>query len=183
MSKVVRISGNTYERMQKIAKPLDDTPDTVIQRLLDSYEGKKFGERKKTESSENRNVIILEAENPIDLTHSKIHEGKFGGIKVKNWFELVSVAHKVGLKELGSFNELRKMTISNIVEGDKVDSGYKPIKGADISIQGANANMSWISALKIAKRLKKPVKIEFRWRHKSSAKYPNKKGMLEWSPD
>ncbi len=38
---VVRISDPVYERLQQLATPFVDTPDTVIQRLLDSYEDAK----------------------------------------------------------------------------------------------------------------------------------------------
>lgn len=41
MMPVVRISDPVYERLQQLAAPFVDTPDTVIQRLLDSYEAAK----------------------------------------------------------------------------------------------------------------------------------------------
>jgi len=184
MSKVVRISENTYQRMQKIAKPFDDTPDTVIQNLLDFYEKEKLGKKPKQSTSTNKDdPMILEVENPSDLTHTKVWEGHFNNKTVRNWRELVSVAHRTALNKLGSFSELRKLSISNIVEGVKEESGFKPIDGTNISIQGANANSSWDSALIIAKRLNMPLRMKFKWRNKKGVSHPHKTGILEWKPN
>src|SRR5437870_894320 len=40
MSGVIRISADVFERLQKHAEPLVDTPADVISRLLDSYDGR-----------------------------------------------------------------------------------------------------------------------------------------------
>ncbi len=39
MSKIVRISDEIFERLQNYAEPFIDTPSTVIEKLLDYYEG------------------------------------------------------------------------------------------------------------------------------------------------
>jgi hypothetical protein len=38
MSRVVRISETSFQRLQKLAVPLEDTPSSVIERLLDFYD-------------------------------------------------------------------------------------------------------------------------------------------------
>lgn len=38
MSRVIRISENTFQRLQRVAVPLEDTPASVIERLLDFYD-------------------------------------------------------------------------------------------------------------------------------------------------
>ena len=38
MSKVVRIPETIYQRLQKLAVPLEDTPASVIEKLLDFHE-------------------------------------------------------------------------------------------------------------------------------------------------
>jgi hypothetical protein len=40
MSRVVRISETSFQRLQKLAVPLEDTPSSVIERLLDFYDSK-----------------------------------------------------------------------------------------------------------------------------------------------
>jgi len=180
MSKVIRISENTYQRLQKIATPFDDTPDTAILKLLDFYESEKSDKQVKQSETRKSGVILLDPENPSDLTHTKILEGYFDDVSVRNWKELVNVAHKRALNDLGSFDELRKISISNIYAGEKIENGYKLIEGTNISIQGANANQSWNSALKIAKKLGQPIEMKFMWRDKKGAIYPNQPGILKW---
>ena len=44
MMPVIRISDNTMEKLQKFAVPLVDTPDSVIQRLIEMVEGNSSNE-------------------------------------------------------------------------------------------------------------------------------------------
>lgn len=183
MSKVVRISENTYQRLQNIATPFDDTPDTAILKLLDFYENQNQSTGKRYSESVKSGVKILNPDKPSDLTHTKVLEGLFDDTSVRNWRDLVTAAHKKALNELGTFEELKKVSISNIRQGNKRENGYKLIDGTNVSIQGANANQSWNSALKIAKRLNIPVEMKFMWRDKKGAIHPNQPGLLKWSPD
>ena len=180
MSKVVRISDETYQLMQEFAKPFDDTPDTVIRKVLEFYASKHSNNKLKKVNFSEDEILVLDIDKPTDLTHTKVLNGSFDNENIRNWRELVSVAHKKALNKLGTVDNLKKITTANIVEGEKVDNGYKPIAGTNISMQGANANNSWSRALNIAKRLNTPIKIEFKWRDKKSAKYPNRKGVLKW---
>jgi len=45
MSKVIRISEKTFRRLQKLAKPLVDTPSDVIGKLLDEHESRLMAEK------------------------------------------------------------------------------------------------------------------------------------------
>jgi len=182
MSKVIRISENTYQRLQNIATPFDDTPDTTILKLLDFYENKDHSTDERHSETMKSGVIILNPTNPSDLTHTKVLEGIFDDTSVRNWRDLVNEAHKRALNELGSFEELKKISISNIYKGDKRENGYKLIEGTNVSIQGANANQSWASALKIAKRLNLFIEMKFMWRDKKGAIHPNQPGLLKWAP-
>ncbi len=180
MSKVVRISDETYQLMQQFAKPFDDTPDTVLRKVLEFYASKHSTNNLKKVNFSEDEILVLDVDKPTDLTHTKVLNGSFAKENIRNWKELVSVAHKIALNELGTLYNLKKVTTANIFEGEKVNNGYKPIAGTNISMQGASANNSWSCALKIAKKLNTPIKIEFKWRDKKGARYPNRKGILKW---
>jgi hypothetical protein len=49
MSRVVRISETSFQRLQKLAVPLEDTPSSVIERLLDFYDSESNRDTHKKE--------------------------------------------------------------------------------------------------------------------------------------
>ena len=61
MSKEIKIADLIFERLQKLAKPLIDTPETVIRRLLDHYESSPNQEGKREFSTTEDNAALLAA--------------------------------------------------------------------------------------------------------------------------
>lgn len=185
MSRVIRVSETTYRRLEQHVTGFGDNPDTVIERLLDYYEDdsdKENGNQRREGSGQNA-PLELEPDHPGDLTHTKVLEGYFGEERVSNWKELMHTAHSIAYGTLGSFNKLREVTEANIEKGEHTESGFDPVLGAPISIQGANANNSWQNAFRLAKELKVPIEMTFRWRNKKKALHPGKKGKLSWAPN
>ncbi len=188
MSPVIRISDKIFKRLQKYAKPLVDTPGSVIEKILDHYENcndnlnTDEGLNNEVGNEVKNNLIILDPENPLDLTHTKIISANYGSHNVDRWNKLVDIAHIEAMKVTNSFEELKNISISQISNGKKLDKGFRYLEKINISVQGENANKTWISALNLAKHFKKNVKILFIWRSNKKSLYPSKKGLLEWKP-
>ncbi len=127
-------------------------------------------------------VKNLSPEEPGDLTHTKIINGCFGKDPVKNWNHLVYVAHASALPYFGSISKLQKASQSNVVEGQRSESGYHNYRDLGISIQGANANNSWSNALWLANKTNSSIEILFEWRENKKALYPGERGKLIWEP-
>lgn len=185
MSHVIRVSETTYRRLEQHVTGFGDNPDTVIERLLDYYEDDcdKENRNQRRESGGQNGPLELNPDDPGDLTHTKVLEGYFGDEGVSNWKELMHTAHSIAYGTLGSFNDLREITDANIEKGEHTESGFAPVLGAPISIQGANANTSWQNAFRLAKELKVPIEMRFRWRNKKKALHPGEKGKLSWTPN
>ena len=67
MSKVIRISDETFSRLQNLAEPLVDTPASVIEKLLDEYEStlskNKSGEKMESYNPKsNHNLFLVPAD-------------------------------------------------------------------------------------------------------------------------
>ena len=174
MSKVIRLNENTYRRLESLIHGFDDTPDAIVQRLLDHYEGSS--KQPLVNSSHTNNEVAP------DLTHTKIIDGHFAGTKFKKWSELLHLAHKKAFDTMESFDKLSAESLSNLELGETTESGFKPVSGTPFSIQGASANDSWKSALHLAKLLDVPVYAEVRWREKAGAFRPGGSETLNWSP-
>ncbi|MBM4137396.1 MAG: hypothetical protein FJ241_11270 [Nitrospira sp.] len=186
MSQVIRISESIYERLESMARGFD-TPGSVIERLLEFYE-KNHTSVVSPLNSTPTNVVsqgsfkTLNPDNPSNLSHTKILEGRFGNERVENWMQLLYVAHKCALGYYGNFEALRKATQSNIVKGSLSEKGYREYPGIGISIQGEDSNNSWRNALHLAREINSDIEVVLQWRNSNKAAYPGQKGKLIWEP-
>lgn len=186
MSQVIRISESVYDRLESLAKGFDN-PGSVIERLLEFYE-KNHSPVLSPVKSIPTNVIHHDSvktpnpDNPGNLSHTRILEGRFGAERVKNWIQLVYVAHKYASGYYGDFETLRKATQSNIVEGSLSESGYHEYPDIGISIQGENSNNSWRNALHLAREINSHIEVLLQWRNNDKAAYPGQKAKLVWEP-
>jgi hypothetical protein len=176
----VSLTPKTFERLQRLAKPFVDTPETVIARLLDLHEGQQGQALAGAEPP--RGTRRFDPLDAPDLTHTKLVAAEIDGKPARNWNALVDIAHRLAAQALKSYDALRDATQSHIVRGKKTDSGFHYLPDIDASIQGIDADLAWRNTLHLARRLKVPVRVEFEWRDKPGAAYPGKHGVLEWVP-
>jgi len=187
MAPVIRISQRTYEKLQLLAKPFTDTPDSVISRLVDKAmsNGKPDPQHGVPDDNPERKPVVLEANDPGELKYTRVRSAKFGEIELHRptWNGLLREAHKVALSELGSMAELIKATGANIRAGRYENEGFHYLQEADLSIQGQDSNHSWENSLRLAKRLSVPVAVRFEWHDKQGAAHPGQIGSISWAPD
>ena len=186
MSQVIRISESIYGRLESLARGFD-TPGNVIERLLEFYEKHHSSAPSPVKSpprivTPQDPVKTLNPDNPGNLRYARILEGWFGNERVKNWMQLVYVAHKYASGYYRNFEALRKATQSNIVKGSLSESGYHEYPDIGISIQGENSNNSWRNALHLAREINSHIEIFLQWRNNDKAAYPGQKGKLIWEP-
>ncbi|MEO5914088.1 MAG: hypothetical protein ABIS50_07640 [Luteolibacter sp.] len=179
----LEIPDSLFQRLQKHAIPLVDTPLSVIERWADHFEATLPAPPTKTEptngiapSSTNR----FDPLNPPDLLHTRV-EGSFGARHFRKWNELVRLAHVEAFAKAGSFEALRAATHSQIRRGNHDgDSGYSYIPEIDISVQGVDAKHAWTYALRLAQYVKVPLRVSIHWRNNEKAAFPGETGILEW---
>src|ERR1700731_2854008 len=92
MTPVIRISDEIFQRLQLLATPLVDTPATVVQKLLDSYESHNGGFKQGTQTPERTpsmssedGVDRFDPDSPPDLTHTEVIAAKFDGVPASSW--------------------------------------------------------------------------------------------------
>lgn len=64
MTRVIRISEESFDRLKKLAIPLEDTPSTVIDRLLDWYESHASRGHSKAEKSSRSATPMKDVHDP-----------------------------------------------------------------------------------------------------------------------
>jgi len=142
----INISSATFVRLQRLAVPLVDDIETVINRLIDSYERQPQAATAVQPLPPLSNARAFDPASPPDLTHTKVLSVKFDGkllARGANWNGLMMEAIRKAAASATAAEDLKRLIIVNFVHGRKEDEGYKYMPGADISVQGQDANSSW----------------------------------------
>src|SRR5215831_19033763 len=142
----MQISSKSVKLLKELAVPLEDTVDTVIERLVRFYREHRHedgsGSMTTTRPSP-AGLLNLNPNSPPDLRHTRIVRAVFGDAELRgtNWNELVRKVVEIAYAATGrDFTKLRRMTNANIAEGHKSDEGYAPLTHLGISVQGVAAN-------------------------------------------
>jgi hypothetical protein len=184
----MRISSKSVELLKELAVPLEDTVDTVIERLVRFY--REYSHEDASGSMKPARpvaatVLNLNPHSPPDLRHTRIVKAVFGNEELRgtNWNELVRKVVEIAHGAAGrDFAKLRRMTSASMVEGHKSDAGYAPLTHLGISVQGVAANDAFRIVRDLAKKLAVPLHIIFEWRDKEGATHPGEAGQFEWRP-
>jgi len=175
----IAIEQATFERLQRHAKPLVDTTDSVLNRALDALEqqeGTPVASDKRKDSERRIDPRILP-----NLTHTKVLRASIAGKEVKspNWNLLLDQILVRAMKELGDFAELHQLCPVNMKEGRKEDEGYGYLNEVDISVQGQDANAACRTIVAAAQGLGIALDVTFMWRPKENAAHPGERARIQ----
>jgi hypothetical protein len=182
----IDISSETLELLKRLAVPfVDTTPESVIARLatdaLEAEEAPRVG------SGRVRPPDLVEVDPHFagNLAFTRVRRARFGAQEVEppKWNQLLRVAHLQARKVLGSVQALADATSARVRAGAYSGEGFRPVPGGDFSLQGLDSNLAWASSLRLAKKLNRPIEVEFEWLDKEAAAHPGKRGHLIWEPE
>lgn len=181
----ITVSDSTFGKLQKLATPFVDTPESVVARLAEAAidQSGRIG-RLRVDETAGEAAIRLDADRHESLTHARLISASVDGKELHRpkWNTMLDQLHVVGKKRLGSVDALRKVSSARIRPGRYEEEGYHFVPDADLSIQGTEANVAWDYSLGLARHLKVSITAKFEWRHKDGAAHPGKMGLLEWAP-
>lgn len=182
MSPVIRISEPVYNRLKEHAKGFVK-PSVVIDKLLDFYESNGGDAEFTQEAHTGFKFSLTKAEynpdRPPDLSHTRIIQAEFDGRSAKSWNNLVKIAFQQARRHIEYFEYL--CSIFNVVKGKETANGFHYIPEIDISIRNVEANIAWRNSYDIARKLGCAISVEFVWRNKKGALYPEQIGVLCWN--
>jgi hypothetical protein len=153
----VELTPTTFTRLQAHAVPLVDTIDTVINRLLDAYEGKSGTPIPAARSGDGDSIRQFNPNTPPDLTHTKVLEIEFDGKPLErgeaHWNGLLNAVVRKAKAKANSTAELKKLVVVNFVAGEKTNEGFRFLSDVGVSVQGQDANGAWKAACHVAQQL------------------------------
>lgn len=176
----ITIEQATFERLQRHAKPLVDSSDTVIVRALDALDRDR-GEDSPNSGQETGTERRIDPRALPNLTHTKVLDASIEGNEFSrpNWNSLLGEVLRHASRQLGSFRRLRQLSPVNMVEGQKEDEGYSYLAEINISFQGQDANGACRAIVTAAQGTGLAVEIEFMWRLKSAAAHPGERARIQ----
>lgn len=174
----ISIQETTFERLQRHARPLLDTTDSVVNRALDALE--------RLEGVSAATVGRTEPERRIDprrlpdLKHTKVLDAEIEGVTIPkpHWNLLLDTILIEAMRQVSDFSKLRQLCPVNMVQQRKEDEGYKYLGEIGISVQGQDANAACRAVLTTAQALGLGVEIGFMWRPKDGAAHPGERARL-----
>ena len=190
MTHTITISDETFSKLQALAQPLVDTIESVIITLADAELERMAvplngNSRGGSGGSRESQVLRLNPDAHENLTHARLVSATVDGrpIHKPKWNGVHGYLHILGRQRMGSFDALRQASGANLREGRYEENGYVYLPGADLSIQGVDANLAWDHCLGLARALEVKIQLRFEWRHKVGASRPGETAVLEWSPE
>lgn len=177
----IEITETDFQRLQKIAVPLIDTPSSLITKLLDTYETAHQPRSGKIVPSSRAEIKRYGSSNVPPLTHTKLMAAQFDNVAPAktSWDALVQLALTRVFKECRSAKELHRLSGANVVDGAKQDEGYKYLFASNFSYQGVSAADAAKIVVRCAKALNCNASFEFEWRNKEAAHKPGERGTVE----
>jgi hypothetical protein len=177
------INPSNFQRIQRVAIPLVDTLDTALARILDFYEN-----HAPQRAGTSMPAITIRAADPVertldpfsppDLTHTKVTAAVFRkrAVGVPTWNALLDEVIRASRRDLGTFDALNKISLTNLFDGQKTDQGYRYLADIRLSVQGQSANDAWRSVARIVRQLGYQVQVNFVWYAKEAAAFPGESG-------
>lgn len=184
MSPSIELSSATFARLQDHAVPLVDNIESVINRLVDFYEAKAGGAAPVDGSSGVNRSFAVAA--PPDLTHTKILSVKLNGKPLGHdqakWNSLLFTIVREAKARTSSDTDFHRLGISNIIEKEKNDEGYRYLPDLGISVQQRDANATWRTVSMVAQKLGLALEVVFVWRDRDGAAFPGVTGQFSIAP-
>lgn len=180
----VNLSDETFAKLQKLARPFVDTPESVIAALADDELGRRATAGSSDPATGEDRGVRLDPDKHESLTHARLLSATVDGraLHRPKWNNLLGHLHILAYQRLESFDAVRHASGANIRQGRYEENGFHYLPDIDISVQGVDANIAWDHSLGLARHLRVAIEVRFEWRSKEGAARPGQKGILAWSP-
>jgi hypothetical protein len=176
----INVSQALFAKLQAIAEPFIDTPETAIAKAVDFY----LSKNKTSVSGGGQGVsepalLVFQPDAPPNLTFTRPLSIEIEGTKLPKaklyWNPLLFEVVRLAASKTSSVSELKQMLLCNYVDGEGDQKlGYNFIPEAKLSVQGQSANPAWKTIAHLAKSLGMKLDVTFMWEDKPDAAYPTK---------
>lgn len=146
MSKVIRISIDVFERLQKYATPLVDSPSDVIKHLLDAYESRVGDSFPMADSDKGRDQIkVTNRGSLVGSSHGVVERTKSGTLSERFLKKVLLIA----LLRDGGGSE----AVTALRNTEKILEGLGALRDVDVEISSKRNNWErWETNTRFARK-------------------------------
>ena len=127
--------------------------------------------------------MMCDPNNPPSLSFTRITSASIGGQDARNWNDLADTGFRLAWQQgYTDVADIGNWSGANIRPGTYTREGFHPVRDTGLSVPGMSAPKVWEVALRIAKKLRVPIVVQFHWRDKPGAAYPGRQAMMPWTP-
>lgn len=184
----IEISNELFKRLQNIAEPFIDTPESIINRALDALENRSKSHVTKPPSKPISATTFLDTYTDLkqlpSLKHTKILDARIGEqIITGTWAESFSSTLKIAAKILNSPSEVIPLSRANIQtgRGDK-EKGFEYIPEIGLSFQRCDADVTFRHIYDLVRELDLYLKIKICWSNNPKAAFPDRSANIVIKP-
>lgn len=180
----IELPDDLFQKLQKHAVPLVDTPISVIERAIRALEegDEEPGDRAAADGPRTFNPAA-----PPNLTFTKPRSAVINGRQLPSsqayWNAIMFEVIKEAAQRGASTEDLLALITVNSQAGGRQDNGFTFIEQARLSIQGQDANGAWRQTYVIASSIGIPVEVVFAWQNNTKAAMPNTVGSFHIDGD
>ena len=128
-------------------------------------------------------VMICNPDNPPGLSFTRIISASIGGQNARKWNHLTDAGFRLAWqKGYTDVADIGNWSGANIRPGTYTREGFHPVRGTGLSVPGMSAPNAWVVALRIAKKLRVPITLDFVWTNNPHADYPGRQARMPWTP-
>lgn len=184
----IEITGDQFQRLQKFAEPLIDTPQSAFAKVLALAEGRQPAPLAIENASDGLTIIArtprYDRSNLPSVKHTYIRSAKIDGkIVAKNEWNASLLEVMAAVAARTSLLDALKGTPINATP-DKRDGidGYAWRANLNLSVQGVSAETASRAILQLGDTYAIPIRIEFGWHRSPKASKPGQEGILIAGP-
>jgi len=186
----IDISDELFARLQKLATPFVDTPETVIVKAINLLEksihqpkGGKIPSSPRPTSPSPQSLKFKSYDELPSLKHTRPIQmlANHNTLQESTWNGLNQKIHILAASIIG-INELLEISKANLIRGKKEENGFDYMSKIGCSIQRSDASTTVKQICHLAKELDLILEITFEWKDHEDAAIPGKKATLEITP-
>lgn len=181
----IEISEELFLRLQKLAVPFVDTPETVIERAVSLLERTSFDHKYVTSTTQQNQTdkVYKSYESLPSVKHTKPKKIVMDSVEYADntWSGINHWIHTRAAAILG-IDELVTLSKANIKKGVKEENGFDYLPKIGCSIQRSDASTTLRQICHLVKELDFHVSIFFEWKEHDEAAFPAESARLELSP-
>ena len=171
----LELKQETYDRLTASVIPFEDSPDSLLMRILDRYEEVQIDP-----GGGQTDVKLYSPDSLPPLKFARLLNATFAGRRLTRptWHDLIIHAVLHVWERERDFDRVRDISRARIVRHEKNDQHHTYLKQCDCSIHHDSAPRAAMAIVRCARHLGCEAHFEFQWENNSGAFKPGQRGQV-----